>query len=402
MTDTPLSQKYLGQKGMICFLAFLSAFPPLTTDIYLPALPEMVGVLNTTQAMTNLSLSLFFVFYAFGILLWGALSDKYGRKPMLFIGLVIYILASFACAYSQSVEQLIGSRILQAIGGSAATAVATALVKDLYGGAQRARVLAIVMSMVIVAPMVAPVIGAFLLKYASWRAIFVLLAGVGGMGIVSAFFLQETVVPDPSRSVLYTLGRPIAILQNRSLSILLLLFSSTTLALMAYLASASYIYIKYYHLSEQKFSFFFALNAFAAMFGPIIYLRLAKRFRTKKIIVAGFFFIMVGGIWTVILGHISVWMFALGVIITTVSTTIMRPPGAHFILEQHDGDAGSVSSLINFVAMLIGSIGMFLISFDWSDQIYVLGTLQLGVGLLGLLLWLYVKDKPYIKYGEVK
>ncbi len=396
------SQKYLGKTGMLLMLAFLSAFPPLSTDIYLPALPDMMTILHTTQAMTNLSLSLFFVFYACGLLVWGPLSEKYGRKPILLCGLFIYILASAGCASANTVHYLIAGRILQAIGGSAATAVATALVKDTYDGTERARVLAIIMSMVIIAPIVAPLIGAGLLKYASWRVIFIILMAIGCVAFLLTFLLQETVTEPFEQSFWYALSRPVTVLGNRSLSILLVLFSLTMLTLMAYLASASYIYIRRFGINEQVFSLFFAFNAFCAMFGPMIYLKLARWLSTSFVVAACFAGVFLGGLWVMAFGHLSPYFFASGVALVTVASTIMRPPGANLILEQHEGDTGSVSSLINFSAMLVGSVGMFMISLDWSDQIQMLGLLEAGVGLSGFCLWMYVRNKPYIIYGAMK
>lgn len=93
-------QKYLGEKGFIVFIAFLGAFIPLSTDVYLPALPRMVESLNTTTSMVNLTLVFFFIFYAVGTLFWGPLSDKYGRKPILLVGLSIYTVASILCIFS--------------------------------------------------------------------------------------------------------------------------------------------------------------------------------------------------------------------------------------------------------------------------------------------------------------
>ena len=118
-------------------LALISAFPPLSTDLYLPALPHMIETLHTSQSQVNLTLSAFFIFFAGGLLFWGPLSENYGRKPVLTIGLFIYIAASILCAYAPNVGRLIGWRILQAFGGSAATAVATAMVKDMYDGRER-------------------------------------------------------------------------------------------------------------------------------------------------------------------------------------------------------------------------------------------------------------------------
>ncbi|MBB1078221.1 MFS transporter, partial [Rhodoferax sp. 4810] len=152
-------QKNLGNTGTLIFLALISAFPPLSIDLYLPAMPQMVDTLATTHSRVNMTLSMFLIFYAGGLLFWGPLSEKFGRKPILLTGLGIYIFSSILCALSLSVDQLILSRMLQAFGGSAATVVAAAIVKDLYDGRQRERVMATVMSMVIIAPMVAPVLG---------------------------------------------------------------------------------------------------------------------------------------------------------------------------------------------------------------------------------------------------
>lgn len=179
---------------MLITLAFISAFPPLSTDLYLPALPQMAEIFATTPARINLTLSLFFVFFGAGILVWGPLSDKYGRKPILYWGLGIYIASSLMCAVAGDYLHLVVSRIFQAFGGGAATAVATAVVKDVYSGEKRARVLAIIMAMVITSPVVAPIIGALLLKFASWRAMFVALAGFGVFAFVMAFPLNESLV----------------------------------------------------------------------------------------------------------------------------------------------------------------------------------------------------------------
>ena len=157
-------QKYLGDKGFIIFIAFLSAFIPLSTDIYLPALPKMVESFNTSASLVNLTLIFFFIFYAAGTLFWGPLSDKYGRKRVLLIGLTIYSIASVLCIFSSNVYQLILFRILQSIGCGAATAVSTAIVKDVYTGRRRVTIIALVQSMGMLSPIISPVIGA-IIKY---------------------------------------------------------------------------------------------------------------------------------------------------------------------------------------------------------------------------------------------
>ncbi|MFA7199468.1 MAG: MFS transporter, partial [Methanoculleus sp.] len=119
------SQRYLGDRGLIVLIALLSAFVPLSTDLYLPALPGMGDYFGVSASETNLTLILFFLFFSLGLLFWGPLSDKYGRRPVLLTGLALYIAASIGCAASLDIWHLIAFRILQAVGGSAAAAVAT-------------------------------------------------------------------------------------------------------------------------------------------------------------------------------------------------------------------------------------------------------------------------------------
>ena len=111
-------QRYLGEWGLIALITFLSAFVPLSTDLYLPALPGMALYFDVTSDIANLTLILFFVFFAGGTLLWGPASDKYGRRPILLVGLSLYTAASIGCANSGGIDQLIVFRILQAGGGS--------------------------------------------------------------------------------------------------------------------------------------------------------------------------------------------------------------------------------------------------------------------------------------------
>jgi DHA1 family bicyclomycin/chloramphenicol resistance-like MFS transporter len=180
--STPHHQKYLGSKGLIVLIALLSAFVPLSTDLYLPALPGMSRYFNASADLINLTLIGFFVFYSFGTLFWGPLSDKYGRKPILLIGLSLYVAASILCANAWNVYSLILFRILQAVGGSAAGAIAMAMVKEVFEGRRRESVLALVQSMVLISPALAPVLGAFLLGFTSWRGVFWILAGIGVLG----------------------------------------------------------------------------------------------------------------------------------------------------------------------------------------------------------------------------
>ena len=128
--DNIAKQKYLGKTGLVLFITLMNMFIPLSTDLYLPALPSMSEVFGVPTALTNLTLVAFFFFYAVGTLFWGPMSDKYGRKRILNAGAALYAAASMLCAMAPGVYVLIGARVAQGIGAGAITAVSMALIKD--------------------------------------------------------------------------------------------------------------------------------------------------------------------------------------------------------------------------------------------------------------------------------
>lgn len=389
-------QPILGKTGMLFFLVIISAFPPLTIDLYLPALPQMVEVFNTDQSMVNLTLSSYFVTYAVGLLFWGPLSEKFGRKPILLIGIASYMVASILCAMTNSIEQLIGARIFQAFAGSAITVIATAIVKDLYDGREREKIMATIMSLVIIAPMVAPVFGAFLLKIASWRMMFVTLAIFGSFASVLALCYRETLESKYQGSIFRSWGRLAVVMKNRSFIKLLVIFSITPMALMGFLAAGSYIYINDFGLTEQQFSYAFAFNALCASFGPTLYMKLSYRVSVQKVISACFALLAIAGIFTLTVGGLSPWFFMFIAAPATLMVIIMRVPGTNLMLNQQDHDTGSAVALIQFFSMICGSLGMVLVSIRPDSLIENLGFIQLSVGILGGLMWLMVRNKECV------
>ncbi|MEZ9655910.1 multidrug effflux MFS transporter [Vibrio splendidus] len=381
---------------MLFFLVIISAFPPLTIDLYLPALPQMVEVFNTDQSMVNLTLSSYFVTYAVGLLFWGPLSEKFGRKPILLIGIASYMVASVLCAMTNSIEQLIGARIFQAFAGSAITVIATAIVKDLYDGREREKIMATIMSLVIIAPMVAPVFGAFLLKIASWRMMFVALAIFGAFASVLALCYRETLESKYQGSIFRSWGRLAVVMKNRSFIKLLIIFSITPMALMGFLAAGSYIYINDFGLTEQQFSYAFAFNALCASFGPTIYMKLSYRMPVQKVISGCFALLALAGIFTLTIGDLSPWFFMFIAAPATLMAIIMRVPGTNLMLNQQDHDTGSAVALIQFFSMICGSLGMVLVSIRPDSLIENLGFIQLSVGTLGGLMWLMIRNKEFV------
>ncbi|PMH43292.1 hypothetical protein BCU68_04520 [Vibrio sp. 10N.286.49.B3] len=396
------AQSILGTKGTLFFLVIISAFPPLTIDLYLPALPQMVDIFNTDQAMVNLTLSSYFITYAMGLLFWGPLSEKFGRKPILITGLAGYMIASIFCSMAGSIEQLILARVIQAFAGSAITVVATAIVKDLYDGRERQKIMATIMSLVIIAPMIAPVLGAFLLQIASWRMMFVTLAVFGSFASILAFCYEETLETKYNGSILHSWTRLGVVLKNPQFVTLLVIFSIVPIAMMAFLAAGSYIYINGFGLTEQQFSYAFAFNALCASFGPTIYMKLSRRVSVQTIITLCFALLATAGVLTITLAEMSPWIFALTAAVATLMVITMRVPGTNLMLDQQDKDTGSAVALIQFSGMACGSLGMVLVSIRPESLITNLGILQLVVGLIGGGLWLLVRNRSFVTDKLVK
>ena len=386
----PTKQKIIGEKGLVILIALLSAFVPLSTDLYLPALPTMSAFFGVGPERTNLTLTLFFVFYALGTLIWGPLSDHFGRKPILATGLGIYIIASLGCVFAPSIDALIIFRIFQALGGSAAGAVATAIVKDSYSGKKRMSILAIVQSMVLISPALAPVLGAFLLKVMSWRGVFMTLTGIGVLALIGSLLFTESILERNAGSLLPSMLRLGHVLKNRGFAMLLIMFSIGSLSTMAFVASSTYIYQEGFHLSGQAYSLYFSLNAIGLILGPMIFLRLSHRVHSETIIRVCYMVIAIGGVLVCLLGNLQPWIFALCMLPVSTAGSCFRSPATNMLLEQQKRDSGAVSSLMGCTAMLMGSLGTQIISQPWNNMILALGVMIISTASIALISWPFV------------
>lgn len=388
-------QKYLGDKGFIAFIAFLSAFIPLSTDIYLPALPHMVESFNTNVSMINLTLILFFIFYAIGTMFWGPLSDKYGRKPILFIGMIIYTTSSILCIFSGNVYQLILFRVLQSIGCGAATAVSIAIVKEVYSGQKRLTILAVVQSMGMISPIISPVVGAIILSTLSWRGVFVVLAIIGILALAGSIAMEETIEERSTGSILKSIGRLRVVASNKEFIILLLTFSMISIPMMSYITASSFIYVDGFGLSEKVYSYYFAANAVFFLLGPLLSVKLSKHYNRNSLITACYIVTSISGLLLCTIGNLGPWIFALSLIPASLFGSIMGPPRTNLMLEQVKGDNGAVSSLISCSITFFGSIGMLIISLNFLNRILLMGLMYMIISIISLIIWITI-SKNYI------
>ncbi len=390
VNDRSAEQRRLGSKGLIAFITMLAAFIPLSTDLYLPALPTMSQYFGVPEYQINLTLIFFFVFYAISMVFWGPISDRYGRRPVIIVGLFLYTIAGALCAAAPNVFLLVVFRVAQAVGAGAATAVSNAIVKDVYRGRKRESTLALVQSMTVISPAVAPMVGALLLTLTSWRGTFVAQAVLGAGVLIASFAFVETVQVRTVGGVSSSLRRLGVVAQNKTFVTLLLTFGLLSVGGMAYISSSSYIYQETFGVSSLAFSLFFAIFAAGMVVGPFVYMRLSRSFKRTAIVAGCFGVNILSGVLILLVGGRGPWAFTLALMPFAVSISCIRPPATYLMLDQHEHDAGSASALMGSSHMIMGSIGMVIVSLQWGDRVQMIGLLYVAIGLLCGALWLRV------------
>ncbi len=378
---------------IVPLLALLTAFPAFSTDMILPAIPFLAVTWDKPLAVVNLILICFFVTYGFFLLIYGPISDRYGRRRPLIAGISLYIFASMLCALANSASMLIAFRILQAAGAAASASLSMAMTKDIFSGKERERILAYIAVIMALAPMFAPIMGGWVLVYLSWHWIFFAQGMMGVIGLLGVLRTPETLKEaseTPLSRVMHSYGK---LLLNKKYVIMVLVMSISLLPLYSFIAGSSAVYINGFGLSEQNFSYLFAFNALALMAGSMSCLKLTERTKSKYLITAGFAGIVLGGILILTIGQRGPWSFAIPMAMITYSIGISRPPSNHLVLEQVRRDAGSASSLLIFTYFTLGAAGMWLVSQNWLERIQILGTIALICGVLVLGAWLVLQKK---------
>ena len=392
MQTNSIQQKYLKKTGLLALITILGMTPPLSTDMYMPSLPKMAEYFHAPAALVNLTMVLFFISMALGMLIWGPLSDRNGRKKILLLSLILYMTSSAGCALTTSVYLLIFMRIIQGLGAGGMVSLSIAIIKDCFDGQTRATALAVVQSMSVIAPIAAPVIGALIIQVSTWRMVFLVLAAISAVCLIATFFFEESIHEDEINegSVIDSIKRIGVIARNANFTAFLIAVSLYSAPFMAYLAVASYVYEDHFGLLPTTFSIFFAINALSSVFGPLIYMKINSKVSAKGTMWVLLFAGAASAIAMLLLGHFSPVAFLATMIPFSIVNSYMRPFSTNLLLDQIDGDTGSASALLNFTHTLLGSIGMFIGSLPWHSYISGIGMTMLGFMVLTLAAWLFV------------
>jgi len=271
-------------------LAAMSAFPPVTTDIYLPALPELTQSLHGTMAQGQVTLAVFFVGLGLGQLFYGPWSDRVGRRPVMLSGAVVYLAASIGCALAMTMQQMIVLRFLQAVGACSGVVISVAVVRDRFDHQESARIFSMLMTLRGVGPIAAPLAGGVIVTWLGWRSIFwaVTLFGVI-LGVSVLLGLKESrteAVAARARSE-SPVGAYRAILGNRRILGYMLTSGLNVSCMFAWIATAPYLVITFYKVAPLYFGWIFGANAAGFMIAAQINRRLLKSHRADDILVRG-------------------------------------------------------------------------------------------------------------------
>ena len=276
--------------GLAALLTTLVALGPLSTDLYLPALPTLVEVFRTDAARVQLSLSIFLVGFAVAQLAYGALSDRFGRRPVMLGGLALYFVASIGCAFASSIEMLIGARFLQALGACAGPVLGRAIVRDVWGPVEAVRVLAYVSGSMALAPLLGPTLGGFLTVWFGWQANFALLALFSGLQVLAVWrWLGESNAhPDPAATRPGRMfGNFRILLLDRNYVGYLLAMSFSFSALFAFISGSSFILIGRFGLRPEVFGMCFGLVVAGYLSGSMLSGSLVRRFGGDRLLMIG-------------------------------------------------------------------------------------------------------------------
>lgn len=346
---------------LVFILGALSAFGPLSIDMYLPALPLLSRDFGTGATQTQLTLSACLLGLAAGQVIAGPMSDALGRRRPLLVGLAAYALASLLCVVAPSVFVLVGLRFVQGFAGAAGIVIARAIVRDMHSGNAAARYFSLLMLVNGLAPILAPLFGGLLLRFTSWRGVFITLAIIGTLLLIAAATgISETLPPDSRQSggIRTTITTFRQLLANRSFVGYALSCGLAFAAMFAYISGSPFALQDLYGLSPQLFSVVFGMNALGLVVVSQVNGRLVGRVPPIQLLAGGLIAAATGGVAllaVVTIGGIGLVGILPSLFVIVSSLGFVLPNATALALSDHPRTAGSASALLGLLQYAIGA-----------------------------------------------
>jgi len=345
---------------MVVILGALSAFGPLSIDMYLPGLPSLGATLDAPAWAVQLTLTACLAGLALGQVVAGPLSDRFGRRTPLLIGVSAYAAASLLCALAPTILALVVLRFAQGIAGAAGIVIARAIVRDMHSGVAAARYFSLLMLVNGLAPILAPIIGGQVLRVTTWRGVFVLLAGIGVVLVAAAAAgLRETLAPEDRHpgGVAETVRTFHRLLGDRVFLGYALACGLAFGAMFAYISGSPFVLQDIYGASPQAFSVLFAANALGIVGASQANRALLHRFAPHAILRAALVAQASAGValLAVVLAGAGVWGIVPLLFVVVASLGLVLPNATALALAGHPRVAGSASGLLGVLQFIVGA-----------------------------------------------
>lgn len=338
------------QGRFLLLLGMLVAFGPLATDLYLPALPAIRAGLNTTPEAVQLSITVFLGGFSIGMLGYGPISDRHGRRSVMLGGISLFVLASLACLLATSAEQLIVARFIQALGGGAASVLARAVVRDVFSQTEALRKLSLLAMITAIAPLLSPLLGSVILDLAGWRGTFAAVLAWGILSLVTVYFQLPETLP-PERRGQLSLGKAFAaylkLLGDPAAVGLLLAGGMSFAGMFAYITASPYYFIEMQHFSPRAYSVLFACNAVGIFAANYANSRLVRHRGAVNMIGAACLTGLAGAL-TLLLGvslHDTLALAIVGLFLMVSVTGLLGANCVGLLMERYPLNTGAAAAL---------------------------------------------------------
>ncbi len=382
---TPVSRLRL-----VLILGSLTAFAPMSIDLYLPAFPELTRHFGVSQASVQLTLTACLAGLALGQLLSGPCSDAIGRRRPLLIGLAVYVAASVGCALAPSAAFLTGLRLVQGLAGAAGLVIARAVVRDLYSGVALARFFSLLMLVSGLAPVLAPLIGSQLIRVMPWQGLFAVLAGFGLLLLVGAGFGLPETLPPPvrRRGGLRATGRVMReLLGDRRFVGYALASGLVFAAMFSYIAGSPFVLQQIYGLSPQLYGVAFGVNALGIVALGQLNGLLLRWLPPRRLLAAGLVLAALGGVGviTAVLAGLGLPVVLPTLFAVVASVGLVLPNSTALALSGRPEQAGSASTLFGVLQYLFGAVVAPLVGAFGAGTAVPMAALMCGLTLTGLV-----------------
>lgn len=400
MKSTPasLSTNSTSRVRMALILGTLSAFGPLSLDMYLPALPTLADEFQSSTSYAQLSLTACMVGLAVGQLLAGPLSDVRGRRTPLIAGLILYTIASILCLVSPTMGSFVVLRFIQGAAGAAGIVISRAVVRDVYSGPELTRFFSLLMLINGVAPIAAPIIGGQLLAYTSWHGVFILLSIIGILTLVAVVVGLGETLPAERRSsggLKQTLVTFRKIAGDRLFMGYALTQGFVSAGMFAYISGSPFVLQKIYGISPQMFSVCFAINGLGIILASQIAGRLAGKVSETRLLIAGLLTAALGGTSLLIAilagGNLISVLIPLFLVVSSVG--LVNTASFALAMANQEKSAGSASALIGVMTFLFGGIVAPLVGLGGEGTAVPMGIVIACADLGALLIYFLMVGK---------